>query len=259
MLDTNTFQNTLETLRQFLSERWELMPLDEETYQFSYITAPGIPVICLAWINSQSAALFFRVVLEVPVAPAQRLAMAELLTRLNYPLPNGAFAMEYDTGEIRFKSGLFFSGVPLTTPLIAHVVNSSLEFVDADIIHIVRVINGQTVGEALSSEETSEPEESGTKAPFEDFIRSYLRSLFIANGLEDVTNAEIQRFQQHLVTTQGSQYRFGGYSGIPKDQLNEAAMRTAYESGALRFSADSQGMAAVRAYREEILKQRKND
>jgi hypothetical protein len=256
-MDAQTIQAALTQLQQVLEERWELTLVADNTFQFEYITEPGIPMACLAWINPQREELFFRIVMQLPVEQHVRPLVAELITRINYPLPSGAFALDYDTGDLRFKSGLFFGGTPLTQPLIRHVIDSSLVLVDQHILSLVNVMMGEAVQEAPEPHhEEAEVAPADERRSFEDFIVSYLHSLFLAAGVPDVNRAEIEAFQQHLEATMGSQYLFGGYNGVLRQHLNEQDMRIAYEQGTLRFSASTRGMAVIQTYKEELLRQR---
>jgi hypothetical protein len=256
-MDAQVLQAALAPLQQVLEERWELTLVADNTYQFEYLTEPGIPMACLAWINPQSEGLFFRVVMQLPVEQHLRPLMAELITRINYPLANGAFVLDYETGDLRFKSALFFGGTPLTQPLIRHLIDSSLMFVDQHILSVVKVMMGSSIIEALDPhDEEAEATSGDGRKSFEEFIVSYLYSLFLAAGVPDVSRAEIEAFQQHLEATMGSQYLFGGYNGVPRQQLNEQDMRSAYERGTLRFSASARGMAVIQTYKEELLRQR---
>lgn len=256
-MDAQTLQAALGQLRQVLEERWELALVADNTFQFRYITEPGIPVACLAWINPESDGLFFRVVMELRVEQHLRPQMAELITRINYPLPNGAFALDYDNGDLRFKSGLFFRGTLLTQALIRELIDSSLSFVDQHMPSIINVMMDRSVQDAPGHhEEKPEAPPDQEQTSFEDFIMSYLRALFISAGVPDVTRAEVQAFQQRLEATMGSQYVFGGYDGVPRQRLNEQDMRSAYERGALRFSASARGMAVIQAYAQELLRRR---
>jgi hypothetical protein len=256
-MDAQTLQDALTQLQQVLEERWELTLVADNTYQFDYLTEPGIPMACLAWINPQRDEFFFRVVMRLPVEQHLRPLVAELITRINYPLPNGAFALDYDTGDLRFKSAHFFGDTPLTQPLIRRLIDSSLSLVDQHILSVVKVMMGESIQEALEPHH-EEPDVASTdgRRSFEEFIVSYLHSLFLAAGVPDASLTEIQAFQQHLEATMGSQYIFGGYNGVPRQHLNEQDMRVAYEQGTLRFSASTRGMAVIQTYTEELLRQR---
>jgi hypothetical protein len=244
----------MSQLQQVLEEQWELTHVAEMTYQFTYITEPGIPMACLTWINPHREEFFFRVVLTLSVDEPVRPQMAELITRINYPLPDGAFALDYETGDLRFKSSLFFGKTPLQPATLRHIIDSSLAIVDQHILSIVHVLMGASVQEALRSrEEVHQIASTQDQRSFEEFIQGYLRSLFIKVGVDDITRVEIQEFQEYLDTSMGNQYIFGGYNGVPRQHLNDQDMRAAYEKGTLRFSASRQGMAVIQTYKERLL------
>lgn len=254
-MNSTDFQNALLEVQHFLEERWEIQKSNESTFQFTYVCNAGIPVTCIAWINPQLEAFFFRVVQQIPVELNRRSTLAEYLTRANYPLPIGNFALDYETGDLRFKSGIYFNGTTLSRPLIRSVVESSLEFVELHILIIVKLMMGESLEDGHTAPNNPSTKEK-PRPPFSDFIQGYLQSLFFSIGLADVTQEEITAFQAHLEKSFGTQYLLGLYSGVPKQDLNEPTMRAAYEKGTLRFSAGQSGMDIVKAYAQEILHRR---
>jgi hypothetical protein len=253
MMSSVEIQNTLTIIGQLINERWEFQKYNEFTFNFKYVANGGIPMSCLAWINPQLEAFFFRVVMQLPVQTELRPAVAELLTRINYPLPNGNFALDYETGDLRFKSGIYFGGTSLSKPLVHNLIASSLEFVDLHVLDIVKLMIGQS-----SSDSKVDPsvKEIPARPTFEKFIQGYLCSLFVAVGLENMTNEEAAKFQAYLIATRGTQYIIELYNGVHRQNLTEEAMRSAYNNETLRFSASQAGMEIVETFKKEILDKR---
>jgi hypothetical protein len=74
----------------------------------------------------------------------QRNAVAELLTRLNYPLVVGDFEMDFADGEVRFRSSIDFEGDSPSTALIRNVVAPNLRTMDAYLPAIKAVMGGDS-------------------------------------------------------------------------------------------------------------------
>jgi hypothetical protein len=256
MMDARALESARNEVRQFLEHRWEILVRDENTFQFKYVSIRGIPWTCLAWINPQLSALFFRAIFMSRIDEGIRPLMAEYITRANYPLPDGCFALDYETGDLRFKSGVYFGGANLTRPLIRNVVESALEFVEMHVLGIVTLVVDGSIERALSANDDPANALERDDSDFEGFIRHYLRGMFIAAGLEDVTKDEIIEFQQYLIGRFRDQYSFGGYDGVPKDRLNDQSMRAMYAEGPVAWGSTDRGMAVVKAYKEELLRRR---
>lgn len=58
----------------------------------------------------------------VEVPPERRLAVAELITRINYGLPVGNFELDLGDGEVRFKSSASYAGLELGPELVRNVL-----------------------------------------------------------------------------------------------------------------------------------------
>ena len=140
----------LQLLHGILSEKWTPERLDEHSWGFQYV-AGWVPLSCYAEINPHMEAFLFRAVNPLPVEPARRPLVAEYITRLNGPLPIGNWAIDLDTGDVRWKSGVYFGGCDLSASLVRHVVESSLFFVSQHAVGIAKLQTGGTVAEAMAS------------------------------------------------------------------------------------------------------------
>lgn len=72
----------------------------------------------------------------------KRLVMAEFLTRANYGLIIGNFEMDFNDGEIRYKTSIVVEGDLLTTDLIKQLVYGNVMMMDHYFPGIQAVING---------------------------------------------------------------------------------------------------------------------
>jgi len=59
------------------------------------------------------------------LAPAKkRTACAELLTRINYDLLHGCFEMDFEDGEIRFRTSIGALDLPIAPKQVEHLIFS---------------------------------------------------------------------------------------------------------------------------------------
>jgi hypothetical protein len=117
--------------------------------------------------ESQEQFVFYSLYPEV--APEdKRLAMAEFLTRANYGLIIGNFEMDFNDGEIRYKTSIDVEGDLLSTDLIKQLVYANIMMMDHYIPGIQAVINGRlSAAEAISQVEnqTATTDDQDESAP----------------------------------------------------------------------------------------------
>ncbi len=91
----------------------------------------------------------------------KRLVMAEFLTRANYGLTIGNFEMDFDSGEIHYKTSLDVEGDRLSTALVRQLVYANVAIVDRYLPGIMAVIYGNVLPiDAISQIESSEEDQS---------------------------------------------------------------------------------------------------
>jgi hypothetical protein len=80
----------------------------------------------------------------------RRLAMAEFLIRINDILNVGNFDMNFDNGEISYRTSIDVEGDRLTSPMIKNCVSVNINTMDRWLPGIMAVINGGGPKEALA-------------------------------------------------------------------------------------------------------------
>jgi hypothetical protein len=144
------FQLAMRRLEAVLSERWEPQRQDEWSFTFPWV-AGSIPLSCYAQVNPDMCGFIFRAINPLPVEPAKRILVGEFIQRANYTQPIGNWAIDLDTGDVRFKNGVYFRGGELSENMIRNVIDSSLFFVYHDIMCIVKLQTGSTMVEAMAA------------------------------------------------------------------------------------------------------------
>jgi hypothetical protein len=149
-LTANQLKATMKRLKTVLNERWEPEVLDEWSFVFPWV-AGCIPLSCYAEVNPDMQGFVFRAINPLPVEPDTRPLVAEFIHRVNCAQPIGNWAIDLDTGDVRFKNGVYFRRAELTESMIRNVIESSLFFVYHDIMGLVKLQTGGTLHEAMAA------------------------------------------------------------------------------------------------------------
>lgn len=90
------------------------------------------------------------------VPPPRRPAMAEFIARANWGSIEGSFELDLDTGALRYRIGLDFTGTPLTDPLLRNALLDGMETVERLAADLVAVAEGRAPA-AAGAEPTGGP------------------------------------------------------------------------------------------------------
>ncbi len=123
---------------------------EEDGWDFQWI--PDSPVlsmgfsgqngkwVCYAQARESEEQLVFYSVLSVNVPPDKRHKVAEFITRVNYGMVIGNFELDYEDGEIRYKTSIDIEGTELVASMIRQIVYANLVITDRYLPGIMRVI-----------------------------------------------------------------------------------------------------------------------
>ena len=98
---------------------------------------------CYARINEARQEFVFYSLCPVTAPVDKRLPMAEFLTRANYSLTIGNFEMDFESGEIHYKTSLDVEGDRLSTALVRQLVYANVMIMDQYLPGIMAVIYGK--------------------------------------------------------------------------------------------------------------------
>lgn len=91
-------------------------------------------------IDVREATVLVLALCQVHILPQKRLAMAELLTRINFKLLLGNFEMNYETGEVRFSiSWRYDAAQPAINSALEHNIFTCAAILDHFLPAIMRV------------------------------------------------------------------------------------------------------------------------
>ncbi len=118
------FQNILF---YFDNQGWKYqVPEPTKTFALLGVVTPKGQYPCMAEIQEDLYRFVFFSICPVPVPTSKRKAMAELITRINHHLFLGNFELDFEDGEVRFKTSIVYESVELTVTMIDHIIKSNL-------------------------------------------------------------------------------------------------------------------------------------
>lgn len=115
---------------------------------------------CYAQAREPQQQLVFYSVFPVNAAPDQRPLMAEFITRANYGMVIGNFEMDYDDGEIRYKTSVDVEGSLVTLPLIRQLVYANISITDHYFPALMRVMYSNQTPEDILADLALEAQEA---------------------------------------------------------------------------------------------------
>jgi hypothetical protein len=114
----------------FRNESWPYTQIDNQpALQLGYRGEAG-EWLCYCQARDDVFQFVFHSVCPLTVPPAKRLAMAEFLTRANYGMLIGNFEMDFEDGEIRYKTGVNLEDTNLTDSMIRPQVYANVLMMD---------------------------------------------------------------------------------------------------------------------------------
>lgn len=138
-----------EAIGQFLNDdRWAHEPLvGQSVYRVFYQGVNG-RLVCFAQARDTEQQFVFYAYCPAEVPPDQRPAIAEYLTRANYGLVLGNFEMDYQDGEVRFKTSIDVDGTLLTPQLIRPVIYANVLTMDEYLAGILSILQSGAAPDA---------------------------------------------------------------------------------------------------------------
>ena len=142
--------NTLKTWLE--EEGWEPQRIEGKHAFWARYSSSEDLLACYFQIFIEREQYIFYAVPTLKVPREKRGDMAEFIIRVNHGMRIGNFDMDFETGELSFKSSVNFKNEVLTVGLIWGAVEPSIEAVDRYLPSIVNVTQGiQTAVVAINS------------------------------------------------------------------------------------------------------------
>ena len=136
---------------------WTPERSDDEDGWVSFVTHVDdgvVTVATVARVLEDSSRFVLYAILSPRAGEDVRPEVAEFLLRANYGMPDGNFEMDPLTGEVRFKVGVDFCGMPLQALLVRNAVLDAGAAIESYGPALARVLHGEaTASEAIAEAE----------------------------------------------------------------------------------------------------------
>ncbi|WP_330486357.1 type III secretion system chaperone family protein [Tumidithrix elongata] len=124
----------------FEQDEWTIRQIgDQPILQMSFEGNHG-KWQCFAHAKEEKEQFLFYSIFLSKVPAEKRQALAEFITRANYGLMMGNFEMDYDDGEIRFKTSIDVENITLTPKIVKQYVYTNVLMMDCYLPGILSVI-----------------------------------------------------------------------------------------------------------------------
>jgi len=162
-----------------IEDGWQFNVAQEEVaVQFGFRGSSTIWQ-CLCLVDEENQLVRMYSIAPVVVPQELRPAVAEYITRANYGLPLGNFELDYNDGEVRFKTSIDVEGGQFTSTMIANLFNSNLLMMDRYLPGLFRVVYaGVSPADAVSEIESSPLPKPASQPRFRRLTDEDLSDLF---------------------------------------------------------------------------------
>jgi hypothetical protein len=129
-------------IKFFEEDKWYFSPVvDKPSLQMAYEGENG-QWTCYAHSKEELEQFVFYSLCPIKAPKSKLLKMAEFLTRANYGLIIGNFEMDFEDGEIRFKTSIDVENTDLNSALIKPIVYANIFTMDRYLPGIMTVVSG---------------------------------------------------------------------------------------------------------------------
>lgn len=126
----------------FKKEGWSYVPVENETAVILGIKGENGNFECLAEVNEVNNSFIFFSIFNENIPEGKRSEVSELLTRLNYGKFQGNFEMDFEDGELRYKTSIYYGSQGLNLDVIENMVLTNIATMDRSISGFMRLIYG---------------------------------------------------------------------------------------------------------------------
>ncbi len=162
----------------FVSDNWSFTRLQNKPVLYTAIRGQHGEWNCFAQIREEQEQFVFYSICSVNVPEERRMAIAEFLTRANAGIVLGNFEMDFEDGEIRYKTSIDVTDDFLSQALIKRLVYANVSMMDEYLPGIQSVIAGDaspleailTIEVANDMQDNDEQSEEGTATHSPDAV-----------------------------------------------------------------------------------------
>jgi hypothetical protein len=137
---TGIFSKLIDYMEE---ENWKYEILEGETIIRFHFKGSAGRLLCYGEVDEAKHWLIFYAYLPVNCPPEKTIDLAEFLTRANRGMRIGNFEMDYDDGEIRYKTSLDIEGGDLSSKMVDNLLRANLSTVNRYFAGIMELIYGE--------------------------------------------------------------------------------------------------------------------
>ncbi len=138
-------ENVIEKLAEFLEGRgWKCSVEQDKPMIQTGANGKNGRWPCIAIGGSENRDLVFLSLFPVNVPQEKRAVVAELLTRINYQLSHGCYELDFEDGELRFRTSIPAVSGEVQGELLEYLVFANLCTFDAHFGTIMQVLFTET-------------------------------------------------------------------------------------------------------------------
>lgn len=136
-------------------EEWDYLPLPDKPGVAFRFAGSHHEWDCFTIADDATGMVVFYSISPEKAPADRRAAVAEYITRANWAMPAGNFELDYEDGEVRFKTGIDVDEAHLTANLFDHVAEANIVAMNMYIGGLLAVIKGAEPKLALAQAEAA--------------------------------------------------------------------------------------------------------
>jgi hypothetical protein len=135
-------------LRFFREDRWNFQHMEEKPVVRAGFRGEHGTWVCFARIDEQNRCLIFHSTMGMHIPLQYRAAVLEYLNRVNYSLMVGNFEMNFDTGDVRFRTSLEAPEGNIVLSMVRAMAYANVRTMDRYFTGVLSVVHGGLSPEA---------------------------------------------------------------------------------------------------------------
>ncbi len=142
-------QSLMEVVVRFFREdQWNFQEVENKPVIRAGYRGEHGTWICFARVDEENQRFLFHSTMGLNIPPQYRTAVAEYITRVNFGLPLGNFEMDFDTGDVRFRTSIETPEGGLTVPMVRALAYANVRSMDRYFPGVLAVVHGGLSPEA---------------------------------------------------------------------------------------------------------------
>ncbi|HJZ94777.1 MAG TPA: YbjN domain-containing protein [Gemmataceae bacterium] len=124
-------------------EDWKYEILEGETIIRFHFKGSAGRLLCYGEVDEEKCWLIFYSYMPVNAPPDKMAAVAEFITRANRGMRIGNFELDFDDGELRYKTSIDVEGGELTAKMIDNLLRANLSTINRYFSGLMELIYGE--------------------------------------------------------------------------------------------------------------------